>query len=60
MHISKLYEDGGKIQRIRGKNVKHIEPEMVPIPNSHSVKPHNSRGTAYNNQEGLASLLWNS
>lgn len=51
----------GKIQGIRGNNVKHTEPETgLPIPNSHSVKPHNSKRPAYNNQEDLASLLWNS
>lgn len=60
MQVSKLYDGGKNTKELRGNNVKHIGPETVPIPNSHSLRPHNSRSTAYNNQEGLASLLWNS
>ena len=58
MHVVNYMRMGEKHKRIRGNNVKHIGPEMVPIPNSHSVKPHSSRGTAYNNQVRTYHILF--
>ena len=38
----------------------HTGPGILPIPNSQSVKPHNSRGTGYKNQEDLVLVVGNS